>query len=147
MNAKKEVRLNIRSVIDDLDPSGLQAGEPEINDTSAKGFIRSEGEIKVISYTENSEGGSVRTELSVLPDGSVTLKREGAICSLIIFREGEEHRSVYSVPPYSFDMTVVPKRIRASLSDEGGEVRLMYLMNIGGGARQVRMTFTAKAES
>ena len=41
-------------------------------------------------------------------------------------------------------MTVRTKKIRSSLSEDGGEVQLIYSMNIGGQEKNVRMKISAK---
>ena len=60
------------------------------------------------------------------------------------FSDGETFNTLYCVGPYSFDMTVRTKRIRNSLTVDGGELQLIYSMNVGGQEKNVRMRISAK---
>ena len=80
--------------------------------------------------------------IAIYPDGTVSLSRRGAIVSDILFKEGEECRTVYAIPPYKFDMTVKTRRVRNELNAEGGILRLLYSMNVGGQEKTVRMKIT-----
>ncbi len=134
-----EAKIKILSVIENLDASGLAEGDSERSESEACGFYHYSdcGEI-IISYTEKGEGGKAETLITVR-DESVTVKRTGAIESELFFKEGEEHRSVYSVPPYSFDASVITKRIRRSLGLDGGSLDLIYIMKIGGADKSAKM--------
>ena len=67
------------------------------------------------------------------------VKREGGVEYEFIFREGETTSSLYSVPPYSFDTEIYTGKIRSSLTEEGGEISLLYYMTIGGAKKRTRM--------
>lgn len=138
------VEIKIRSVIEDLDASGLAAGEPEITERVCRGELRTGEESLVLTYSESEEGGSVETELSVL-GGVIRLCRRGAIDSVLEFSEGGVYDTLYSVGPYKFDMTVKTKRIRCTLGKEGGEIGLVYEMVLGGSRRIARMKIEACA--
>lgn len=141
----REIKVTARSVIDDLDKNGLVTGEREENEEAGEGFLHERGGGSyLITYTAESENDRAVTDISVTADGRVTLTREGGVQSKMEFMRGEEYKTVYSVPPYSFDMTVVTKRVDVSLTREGGVLRLNYLMTIGGQSRAVRMTVTAE---
>ena len=72
------------------------------------------------------------------------LQKRGDVESDMTFREGDEVKTVYRVGPYSFDMVVRTKRIRNSLDTAGGELGLLYSMNVGGQEKNVRMKISAK---
>ena len=134
----KEKKIIVSSVIENLLPSGLSDGEPEKTDVSADGFLKiSDGEY-VISYVEKTDGGRVSSDIFIT-DGSVRVKRSGDIESDMLFSEGLSHKSVYTVPPYSFDAEVFTKRIRNSMTRDGGRVDIFYTMKIGGADKKVRM--------
>ena len=134
----KEKKIIISSVIENLLPSGLSDGEPEKTDVSADGFLKiSDGEY-VISYVEKTDSGRVSSDIFIT-DGSVRVKRSGDIESDMLFSEGLSHKSVYTVPPYSFDAEVFTKRIRNSMTRDGGRVDIFYTMKIGGADKKVRM--------
>jgi uncharacterized beta-barrel protein YwiB (DUF1934 family) len=96
-----------------------------------------------VRFTEVQEGGEAHTNLYVT-DGGVRLVKTGAISSEMVFSEGKDFNTLYRVGPYSFDMVVRTKRIRNSLSEDGGELQLIYSMNVGGQEKNVRMKISAK---
>ena len=134
----KEKKIKMSSVIENLLPSGLTDGEPERAESVADGFLKiSDGEY-ALSYVEITEGGRVAADIFIT-DGSVRVKRAGAIESDMLFSEGLSHRSVYGVPPYSFDAEIYTKRIRNEMTRDGGRVDIFYTMKIGGADKKVKM--------
>ncbi len=146
MDFLHDAELTIHSVIDNLNDAGLPEGEPEINIITADGCIRERASSLEISYTEANEGGKAFSALSISNDGAVTLERSGSVKSTMHFSEGEEYRTLYTVAPYSFDMTVKTLRVRSSMTRDGGELSLFYLMNIGGQDKKVKMKITARVK-
>lgn len=135
------LKLTVNSVIDNLDDSGLPDGDPEINIFTTDGVLTMSEGGQRISFLESSDAGEISTALYVR-GGKVTLKKRGAIESDMTFIEGEETNTLYSVGPYSFDMAIITKRIRNTLSEEGGELALLYAMDVGGQKKNVRMKIT-----
>ena len=134
----KEVKIKIESSIENLDQSGLPDGEVEKTVSEAVGFIHCFGDEYLITYSERSEGGEVFSEILV-KGGGVRVKRKGAIESDLYFEEGTEHKSLYSIPPYKFDASVLTRRIRNGLNEDGGVLDLFYNMKIGGAEKSARM--------
>ena len=133
-----KVKIKIESTIENLDSTGLVDGDAEKTLTEANGTYRfGEGEA-FLNFNEESEGGKIRTEITCLGN-SVTVRRDGAIESRMHFSEGESHRSLYIIPPYQFESTVTAKRVRVNLTADGGEIDLVYRMNIGGADKNARM--------
>lgn len=141
-----ELEYTVHSIIENLDATGLAEGEPEISITTAEGFLKVSGERSVVSYTESTEGGKVATDITI-EDGSLTLSRRGAVVFDATFREGESCKTVYSVPPYSFDAEIKTRRIRSDITKSGGEIRLLYSMNIGGQDKSVRLKISARPKA
>ena len=134
----KEKKLKVSSVIENLLPSGLVDGEPEKTEISPDGFLKiSDGEYN-ITYSELTEGGKVVSDI-IITDKSVRVKRTGAIESDMLFVEGLTHKSLYGVPPYSFDTEIITKKIRNNMTRDGGRVDIFYNMKIGGAEKQVKM--------
>ena len=134
----KEGRFSVRSRIEDLDENGLFSDAEEIKSESA-GFLRAGEDEMLLTYTEGEGEAKVFSQVSIRGD-AVTVHRRGASESTMMLRVGEQHTSVYKVPPYAFDMAVEAKRIRNSLTLKGGRLDLFYMMTIGGQARKVRLT-------
>lgn len=143
MSSDIKLILTVNSVIDNLSDSGLPEGEPEINIFTTDGYLTHGDNGYTVRFTEVQEGGEAHTNLYVT-DGGVRLVKTGAINSEMVFSEGKDFNTLYRVGPYSFDMVVRTKRIRNSLSEDGGELQLIYSMNVGGQEKNVRMKISAK---
>ncbi len=134
----KKAKIKIESTIEDLDSAGLVEGEGEKTLSESEGTYRYSSSEAVITYKEHSEGGEIFTRISYIADG-VSVKREGAIESNLLFIEGQTNISLYSIPPYKFDAEVYAKRVRVNLTPDGGEIDLLYNMKIGGAEKAARM--------
>ena len=135
--------LTVNSVIDNLTDAGLPDGDPEINIFTTDGTLAIGERGMKLAFSETEEGQTTTSTLFITDSGILLMKR-GAVESDLRFTEGEATRSIYHVGPYSFDMDIRTKRIRNSLTENGGEVQLIYSMNIGGQEKNVRMKITAK---
>ena len=138
--------IKIRSVIEDIDPSGLTVGDPEVTERVCRGRLRPYGTGYELTYTESEEGQSTDTQLFVSAEGEISLRRSGAIDSELRFSPLGVYTTLYSVGPYKFDMTVRTKKIRSSLGALGGQISLVYEMTLGGSARLSRMKIEVRAE-
>ena len=145
MRIIKTAKITVRSVIDNLE-GGLPEGDPEVNAITSEGSYTVHDGGYIIRYAEVSEEARTDCELRIQREG-VSLTRRGAVVCDILFEEGEEYVTLYSVPPYRFDMTVRTRRIRNSLTPEGGELQLIYSMNVGGQDKDVRMRIGVKVEA
>lgn len=91
-----------------------------------------------IRYRESGDQGAISTVITV-SGGTVRVARQGAVNSDIILSEGLRHESLYSVGPFSFDMSVTAKKIRSELSESGGRLDILYKMTVGGAGKDVRL--------
>lgn len=139
MSCCVNVKVKISSVIENLLPSGLCDGECERTGNEAAGTLDKRGGIYRISYSETGEGGEVFSEITVNSD-SVRVVRRGAIVSDILFKENFSHKSLYTVPPYAFDMEVSTSKIRRG----EGRLDIFYKMTLGGQDKRVKMTLEWK---
>lgn len=138
MKMFKEVRIVITSEITPIDQSGIPDGELEKTETNVGAFMKAEDGLITISYLEENEGARVNTDVEINKD-SVTVKRRGAIESEFLFKHGECHRSLYTVPPYKFDTEIKTKKIRNEITENGGVITVFYDMSIGNDNRRVKM--------
>ena len=139
----KKIKLNIESYIDSLDEHGLPEGETEENVSSFFGVMKLDGDEITVSYKEADENGTVNCSVVHTP-GCVTVRRNGAIVSVMVFDEKEIFKTVYSIPPYKFDMEIKTKRLSSTLTEHGGALDILYEMNIGGMRRAAKMKITVK---
>ena len=138
-----KLTLTVNSVIENLDESGLPDGDPEINIFTTDGTLRLCDSEFTITFKEESEGQLTHSRITV-NESFVNLAKRGAIESDMLFEEGKTTKTLYRVGPYAFDMHITTKKIRSSISEDGGELQLIYSMNIGGQDKNVRMKITAK---
>lgn len=143
MDIKYNSILTVNSVIDNLTDTGLPDGDPEINIFTVEGIFNHYGEKNELLYIETNENDRTVCTLYTFSD-KVILSRKGAVDCNLTFKENEKCETLYKVPPYSFDMTVTTLKIRNSLGELGGELQLIYTMNIGGQDKKVRMKITVK---
>lgn len=129
----KEKKIKITSIIENADTPG-----EEISETNSNGFLKISDTHSTIEYVEEGEGGKTATEITV-EEGKITVKKRGAVNSDMCFSEGLLHKSVYGVPPFSFDTTVKTRKIRSSLTKEGGKIDIYYDMSIGGADKKVKL--------
>ncbi len=144
MSTTNKVKISLISTIENLSDTGLPSGDSERSESSAFGTLLSGARGSVISFSEETEGGAVSTKIEILC-GNVRVCRHGAIESNMLFSEGVAHRSVYSVPPYSFDANIFTRKIRGSI-EEGGKLEIFYDMEIGGAKKSVRMSLVCDVE-
>ena len=137
----RDVRISLKSIIDNLSDTGLPSDECEVSESSALGTLTVSERGALISFTEESEGGEVRTKIEML-GGRIRVCRHGAIESDLHFTEGVAHTSLYGAPPYTFDMSIFTRKIRGSMTEDGGEVNIFYDMEIGGAKKSIKMTLT-----
>ena len=139
MKRFKEAKILVISNIAPLDESGIAIeGEGEQTVISPDAFLKDENGTLAISYLEENEGVKTYTDIEI-SDSRVVVKRHGGILSEFVFEEGVEHSSLYSIPPYSFDSQIITKKIRNSISFDGGTLSVFYKMTVGKDARSVRM--------
>lgn len=133
----KEVRLILRSVIQNLTEDGTPDGAPEQTRLTLPGRLCAEGDAVILTYEEPGEGGTIHCRVTLRGD-TVVVRRQGAVMCEMVFSP-EEYRGIYEVPPYRFDMTVRTRKIRAALTPEGGELDLFYSLTVGGAPKHVHL--------
>ena len=137
----KKIKIKVNSHIENLDAYGLADGDAEVSENAYDGFMRITGNEIKLSYKDNTESGTVASDI-LIRDGKVTVARTGAIVSTMYFSENEEYKTVYELVPYKFDMTLKTKRIRNCISDSGGELSIIYAMDVGGAEKKCRMNIS-----
>ena len=135
--------LTVLSVIDNLDDFGLSDGDPEINSFTADGTLTQTERFIKLTFGEMSESGEISSTLYITED-DVRLFKRGAIDTDMRFAKGVCEKTIYRVGPYAFDMEIKTKRIKCALDENGGELSLLYSMNVGGQEKNVKMKITAK---
>jgi uncharacterized beta-barrel protein YwiB (DUF1934 family) len=88
--------------------------------------------VYTITYceTELNNSGSYTTTLTIDPNRKVTVVREGEISSHMIFEQGQKHLIYYDTEFGSMTIGVSANRIDAKLSENGGEIEIVYSIEI-----------------
>ena len=81
--------------------------------------------------SEKNENGKTLTEITI-DKASVSVKKRGDIETDMVFAEKELTKTVYRVPPFSFDAEIYTRKIRNSITSKGGRLELFYCITVGG---------------
>ena len=60
---------------------------------------------------------------------SVTMQREGELCSQVVFEPGRKHYFLYETPYGAATMGVNTQRVKSSLGAHGGEIEIDYIID------------------
>lgn len=105
--------------------------EPEVIQLVTEGTMEFKDGGWDICYEESDLTGlaGVTTTFRIEP-GQVTLRRTGKLRSEMIFRQGVPHESLYQMDFGALLIVVCAQQIEASLCDRGGNVDLVYTVEI-----------------
>ena len=152
---KEEVRIKIRSVRYEVEASLfseenenelfdlLGSDEPETVEINTVGrSVRKDGRVE-ISYEETEvtgmEGSTTAVSFLEADSGIVTMIRDGAVSTALVFEEGKRHHCVYNTPFMPFQVCVHTLKVDNKRLAEG-TVELDYIVEIRG-ARAERTKF------
>ncbi|MBQ8380712.1 MAG: DUF1934 domain-containing protein [Clostridia bacterium] len=141
MAITKSIRLAIHSNISNIGEGGVREGAAEITDSAHDAEMTVTESSVIIKYKETTEGGDVISKITSEGD-TVTVERSGAIRSVMVFKPGSVYRSLYEIPPFSFDMAITVKAMKNSITLFGGSADILYTMDIGGAQKSCRMKIT-----
>lgn len=105
--------------------------EPDVIELVTEGTMAFRDDGWDICYEESDLTGlaGVTTTFRI-ERGQVTLRRTGKLRSEMIFREGVPHESLYQMEFGALLITVCAKQIEVNLGDQGGNVDLVYSVEI-----------------
>ena len=122
---EKPVILSIR---------GAQSSEPgqeDVMELVTQGFLREDAGTFTLSYQESELTGLEGTTTTFLIEQDcITLRREGALTSEMIFQVGQTHHSLYQTPYGSIMLGVNTQKAQADLDCSGGSLSIRYIMEI-----------------
>ena len=86
-----------------------------------------------IRYREPATEDSSPADVTIKVDGeTVTLIRSGDAHSHFVFEKGQRNTSKYITPYGAFLMSVMPKVVKISTNENGGEINLGYSLSVNG---------------
>lgn len=130
-------RLTVESVIEELDENGIADSCERSQNTYIADLIIKDGAVLLL-YSEEQNGAKINVAITA-EEARLSVRRTGAIESDFVFIENERTFSLYKIPPYSFDAQIFTRKIRGSITSEGGTLSVLYNMTVGGAEKSVRM--------
>lgn len=102
-----------------------------------------------IIYKEDIVSGmsSCNTTLKIDENGVVSVRRTGAVNSVLVCETGKKHSSMYSFDFGAIKMETSTKSITNSLTPNGGELELVYDLEIGANKSKNRLNITVKEKT
>lgn len=102
-----------------------------------------------IIYEENilSDMPGCTTTVKVDEDGVVSVKRSGAINNTLVYEKGKSHSCLYSFDFGSLRVETHTKEITNSLTPSGGELELIYDLDMGANKSKNHLSITVKEKT
>ena len=102
-----------------------------------------------IIYEETgfSEMRGCITTIKIEPDGKVWVRRTGALTTSMCYEEGKAHSCVYNFDFGSITMETHTKKIDVSLDPNGGELDMLYSLDMGGAKSENHLNITIKEKT
>ena len=115
-----------------------QGIDPDSMELVTEGTLEKRGGEWDITYDESdlTELSGVTTSFCV-SDRGVSLKRTGRLQSMMLFREGIRHESLYQLDFGALMIAVTAQTIRFDLSEQGGTVDISYNIEVENSAAGV----------
>ncbi len=119
------VMLSIRSA------QNYEGQEPDVIELVTEGSLDHKKDVWEISYEESDLTGleGVTTTFRLSKRGA-TLRRTGRLQSRMIFQEGVRHESLYQVDFGALMISVLTRKIRYDITEQGGTVDIVYGIEI-----------------
>ena len=122
---KKDVLITIK---------GIQKaqGERDSIELTTRGQYRNRGDLWQLIYEESEMTGfpGCKTVLSVYGDHKVVMERKGPSRSQLIIEKGKRHQCFYQTEYGQFMLGVSAQSIDNSLTQEGGDIRFGYTLDV-----------------
>lgn len=97
----------------------------------------------ILTYRESDLTGFEGTVTTLMIDPArITLLRSGPVSTQMVFEEGRRHLSYYDTDGGALMVGVLARRVRAAMSDFGGDIEMEYTVEIDhelSGASEVKI--------
>lgn len=105
--------------------------EPNILELVTEGKYYKKGDAYFITYKESEVTGMEGTTTTLkIANGVVTLMRFGSVNTQFIFEPGQKHLTHYDTNYGTFTMGVYANEVDVKVNDQGGEIKVDYLLEI-----------------
>lgn len=156
MEERKEVRIRLKSVRYEVEASLFSdeengvykmeettPNEPETIEINSLGTMQTKDGRVEIAYEETEatgmEGATTAVSFMTEQTGVVSMLRDGAVSTVLVFESGKRHHCIYQTPFMPFEVCVHTLKVENRLLDEG-YLNLDYIIEIRG-ARAERTKF------
>ena len=127
----KDVLISIRGTQHPNHPEPGADNSPVSVELVTGGSYEYCGEGSWFTYEESELTGMEGTQTTFkLEDGLVTLTREGAVNTQMLFQKGRRHVFLYDTPFGAMTMGVDTQRLTADLDEHGGRMDIIYAVDI-----------------
>ncbi len=100
----------------------MTSGTLEVDDVKA-----------IVTYQETlDESMPPQTVMVTAEDDSVLMQRLGDYATQLSFRRGQRYEGLYQTPFGEMDVAVFCSRLSYDLTEDGGDIHLMYQMDMNG---------------
>lgn len=106
-------------------------GETGIVEEMAEGsYDRRNGKV-YIRYKTLEDGAETSTAI-ITGDDRVTIKRAGAVSSVMVYKRGEKTNFVYRMPYGLVNMEIYTEKLAAAFDENGGTLKICYTLSAQG---------------
>ena len=125
--------------------SRVTASDGDITELTSlsPGCLRESADGLLLTYTDTTEGGKVFNRIEI-KDDSVSVRRTGAVSMALTFCVGQSERTVYGVPPFTFDMTVTTESLKVRREESGVRIGLRFRSTVGGAPQSTELVISAR---
>lgn len=120
--------------------------QPDIIELTTEGLLSREDGKLFLSYEETALTGLAgTTTIFEIEDRRVTLRRTGAVSSVMEFAVGQTHKSLYETPMGALLMTVCAQKVENHMDESGGNLTVSYditIEDLGVGQIEYRLSVT-----
>ncbi len=122
---EKDVLISLKGT------QNLKGEDPQVIELVTQGKLWQQENAFFVSYQESEMTGleGVVTTFEIERD-KISLKREGALHSNMIFEEGKKNESLYDMGFGALLLGVTSKQVRSNLSEHGGVFHFTYDIEI-----------------
>lgn len=135
----KELRVNVRET------SSITAEDGDVTDLTSlsPGCLRETAAGLVLTYTQDSESGKIFNRVETTDHG-LRITRSGAVELTLVLEPKRTEKTIYRVPPFSFDMLVTAEAVKIRREESGGlRIGLSFRSVVGGSAQTTRLVIRA----
>lgn len=126
----------------------VPGGDTNRMEMMTEGRFYSKDGASCIEYEENEAGGmGGATTLMMVSGRMVSLIRQGASTTHMVFSEGKKSYNVYKTPIGAMEMGIWPTSMVLDMGENSGEVTLEYELDIGGqftGSNMISISYRPK---